>query len=161
MAKTFGDQHTPSYYNMDAIVEFPIHCMNDIKTKIMTKYVNPSFKGHIFDMDDYINNGKYLYDAKFTLYKTVFPNWDNTARKNFESCICETSPTLYKKWLYNCIKSTMQNNQKENQLVFINAWNEWAEGAHLEPDNRYGYAYLQATRDTINDIYYDNFRNLS
>lgn len=151
MAKTFGDKNPPSYYNLDAAVEFPPHGMNNTKTTTMNKSVNPHFKGMIWDMEDYINNKKYLYDADYTLYKTVFPSWDNTARRDYESNIFATSPELYKKWLQGCIEYALQKNDKQNQLVFINAWNEWAEGAHLEPDRRNGYAYLQATRDALEE----------
>ena len=62
------------------------------------------------------------------------------------------SPDLYKKWLTDCIKWTKENHNKKEQFVFVNAWNEWAEGAHLEPDNKYGYAYLQATLDCLSFV---------
>jgi lipopolysaccharide biosynthesis protein len=92
-----------------------------------------------------------LYDAKYSLFKTVFPSWDNTARRVFQSNVLKNTPSLYKKWLKDCIEWTKENKHQEEQFVFINAWNEWAEGAHLEPDQKYGYAYLQATKEALEE----------
>jgi hypothetical protein len=52
-------------------------------------------------------------------------------------------------WLRGTIEKTRQVNLGDEKLVFINAWNEWAEGAHLEPDQKYGYSYLLATRRAL------------
>lgn len=142
------DNNVPSYYNMDAAVEFPPHKMLELRNK-ENVIIHPEFKGQIYDMDDYIDNNKYLYNVDYKLYKTVFPNWDNTPRRKYESHILQTTPLTYKKWLKGCIKWTKENRTKDEQFVFINAWNEWAEGAHLEPDNRNGYAYLQATKEAL------------
>ena len=87
---------------------------------------------------------------KYTLFKTVMPSWDNTARRQNESHIAiNATPSVYKSWLENVVGYTQTNLPKEKRFVFINAWNEWAEGTHLEPDCRYGYAFLQATADAI------------
>lgn len=139
-------------WNFDAIVEFPPHNMKDLRTVNMNNgYYNPDFKASIYDMEDYIENEKYFYETSNNIIKGVFPSWDNTARKAYTGAgvYYGETPELYKKWLSDCIKWTKENHSKEEQFVFINAWNEWAEGAHLEPDQRYGYAYLQATNDAL------------
>ena len=79
--------------------------------------------------------------------------WDNVARKNgaghvFHNC----SPERYKKWLTKAFEYILKSDQTEN-IVFINAWNEWAEGTYLEPDKKFGYSYLNATANVIRKFY--------
>jgi lipopolysaccharide biosynthesis protein len=78
-------------------------------------------------------------------------NWDNTPRKGASAHIyINNPPKVYEKWLFEACTDTIKNKKTpDERLVFINAWNEWAEGAHLEPDQKYGYAYLNATRRVL------------
>lgn len=151
-AKTFGYCWKPEKYFMDAIVEFPPQNLI-LKRKKLNCFINKNFVGKIHNLSAYINNKEFIYDADdYRLFKTVFPSWDNTARRGYiEANILNIEPYEYKKWLSECIKWTKQNNPENEQFVFVNAWNEWAEGAHLEPDQRYGYAYLQATREALEE----------
>lgn len=153
MAKTQDIETNPEEFFMDAVVEFPPHIIDRYAKQVIKKtYLNPSFNGRIFDMEEFIKNQEFLYETDFKLYKTVFPSWDNTARKAYTGAsVFEISPELYKKWLKDCIDWTKENNNKDEQFIFINAWNEWAEGAHLEPDQKYGYAYLQATKEVLEE----------
>jgi hypothetical protein len=78
-------------------------------------------------------------------YDTVFPSWDNTPRRGAEGVVLHNStPDAYAQWLERAIER-VQGLPVEERLVFVNAWNEWGEGCHLEPDQRYGLAYLDAT----------------
>lgn len=153
MAKTQDIETNPKEFFMDAVVEFPPHIIDRYAKKVIKKtYLNPSFNGRIFDMEGFIKKQEYLYETDYKLYKTVFPSWDNTARKAYTGAsVFEISPELYKKWLKDCINWTKEKNNKDEQFIFINAWNEWAEGAHLEPDQKYGYAYLQATKEVLEE----------
>ena len=75
------------------------------------------------------------------------PGWDNTARRpNAALTFIEATPEIYELWLREIVARTLERQQGEERLVFINAWNEWAEGAHLEPDQRFGRQFLVATR---------------
>ena len=141
-------------WNLDGIVEFPPHQMSNLKEDTITSYVDPKFIGLVYDMQDYILNKKYIYQSEEKLFKTVFPSWDNSARKAYSGALVynKMTPILYKQWLEDCINWTIEYHPKQEQVVFINAWNEWAEGAHLEPDNKYGYAYLQATLDCLSFV---------
>lgn len=59
------------------------------------------------------------------------------------------TPTLYKEWLKDMIIETKNNNTLDDSLIFLFAWNEWAEGAYLEPDLKWQYGYLEATKEAI------------
>ena len=82
----------------------------------------------------------------YTRFPCVTPNWDNTSRRPNKSAFLlhGSTPEFYEHWLKGTIEKQADNAPEEN-IIFINAWNEWAEGAHLEPDIRYGQRYLEAT----------------
>jgi lipopolysaccharide biosynthesis protein len=83
-------------------------------------------------------------------FPCVTPNWDNTPRrKTGVSLLVNSTPKLYEKWLRGVISTSVSANSDE-KLIFINAWNEWAEGAYLEPCQKWGRAYLEATKRVIN-----------
>ncbi|MGB7539843.1 MAG: glycoside hydrolase family 99-like domain-containing protein, partial [Anaerolineales bacterium] len=91
-------------------------------------------------------------DYPYEVYKTVCPGWDNEPRKPGRgSTFAFSTPEAYQQWLANACRYALRK-EKGNRFVFINAWNEWGEGAHLEPDRRYGYAYLQATLNSMSDL---------
>jgi len=144
----------PRKYGFDAAVEFPPHTMEGcINITYKMNILNPHFTGNIFDYADFVHSKSYLQEVPFKLFKTVSPGWDNTARRlNNASIFHGATPQLYKEWLYNVATLTKQTHPHEEQIVFINAWNEWAEGTHLEPDKKFGYGYLQATADVIREI---------
>lgn len=140
----------PQECGFDAAVEFPPHTVScpNVTDKIAT--MNPDFKGTIFDLPSFVRSKCFLKPAAYKLFKGVFPSWDNTARKpNQGTVFWGSSPEIYKEWLLDVMGYTRQHHEPEERIVFINAWNEWGEGAHLEPDRKYGYAYLQATAEAV------------
>ena len=87
----------------------------------------------------------------------VCPGWDNTARRKTGAYMfIDSTPERYEHWLSEVVKrqsARLPNNGDggiaPESLVFINAWNEWAEGNHLEPDQKWGRAYLEATKRAL------------
>ncbi|MDO9194748.1 MAG: glycoside hydrolase family 99-like domain-containing protein [Undibacterium sp.] len=141
----------PAIYDFDAAIEFPPN--NSAPTDV-TRQVAPlgeDFKCTIYDATVFTARSEHYTRPAYKLFRSVFPSWDNTARrKNKSTVFLNSSPSLYQRWLENAIRDTVRSQPNpDERLVFVNAWNEWAEGAHLEPDAKYGYAYLQSTRDAI------------
>src|SRR5690606_29023099 len=83
----------------------------------------------------------------------VVPRWDNTARRQDNGLILVNStPEHYEQWLRWALDYSCEHHSGDERLLFINAWNEWAEGCHLEPDQQYGHAYLDATHRAMDDL---------
>jgi len=82
--------------------------------------------------------------------RCVTPSWDNRARRQKDACVfIDSDPDTYRDWLERAIEHTDRRLLGEERIVFVNAWNEWAEGNHLEPDKRFGTAYLEATQKAL------------
>jgi len=84
------------------------------------------------------------HPKNFKKFPSVFPSWDNSARKRIATIIQNDDEEIYSKWLEAACTKVDKYSESE-QIVFINAWNEWAEGCHLEPDLRNGKKFLEAT----------------
>lgn len=85
-------------------------------------------------------------------FPSIFPMWDNSARKNQHAFVAVNStPQIYEKWLKSIFVRFKPLSSEEN-FVFITAWNEWAEGNHLEPCRKWGIQYLEATKRAIDVV---------
>ena len=104
---------------------------------------------------------KYYYDySAFTnkqiekkfkkdVYPGITPMWDNSARRKENPFILhDSTPEKYRKWL-SFIKENYPWNTVPENFLFINAWNEWAEGNHLEPCQKWGTEYLEITKESL------------
>lgn len=142
----------PRTIGFDAAVEFAPNTfkVENITSKVRDKIINPNYSGMLFDYQSAINYSNSYKKPEYLKFRSVCPRWDNEARKPGRgTTFVGSSPSKYMKWLKDVIKFTQKNHKVSQQLIFINAWNEWAEGAYLEPDRRYGYAYLEATKKAL------------
>lgn len=138
----------PTEYGFNGIIEFPPHNLPKNK-KIKNAHFCKQSNFTVFDLTDFIKKQKYLYDANYEVFKACFPHWDNTPRKTYSNGGVYILPEDgFEKWLSGIIDWTRKHNAKNKQYIYINAWNEWGEGAMLEPTTRYGYKNL----DTIKKV---------
>jgi GT2 family glycosyltransferase len=138
----------PRSFGFDAAIEFPPHSAG---TLVETPpLVNPSFRGHAYDYAELARTFMRRSMPAYPLFRGVVPRWDNTARRQDAAHVfIGSNPGAYQAWLQAAIEQTRAVHHGDARIVFINSWNEWAEGAHLEPDNLFGHSYLQATRDAL------------
>lgn len=148
--ESFNVPVNPASYNFDAVIEFSPH-------KILKHFIPKTFLEkwklkRVLDFRDFklaVEESINRKEEKLKLYRCVTPSWDNTPRMGCDGIITVgSSPELYGHWLNSIIKS-FQPFSKEENFVFINAFNEWAEGNHLEPCTKYGKQYLEATKKAI------------
>jgi len=154
-ARSFGITD-PRPFGFDAAVEFPPHSIFCAPRNDEVEIVNPEFQGTICDYNEMAEIYTRQEAKDYPLFKTVCPGWDNEARKPGRGHIFHGStPENYARWFRSACDQTMRtiaNNPAHPGLVFVNAWNEWGEGAHLEPCRRYGFAYLDQTARVLGEF---------
>jgi len=101
------------------------------------------------DYAAYVEYTSKLPTPNYRLYPCVTPMWDNTSRRIQKMFILsDSTPEKYGNWLSSVMRKFKPFSEQEN-FVFINAWNEWAEGNHLEPDAKWGSQYLEETKKAV------------
>jgi hypothetical protein len=82
-------------------------------------------------------------------YPLVLPNWDNTPRIGMRSLVLHNAtPELFRGHLREAIRR-VEDRRPEERIVFLKAWNEWAEGNHVEPNQKWGRAWLEVIREEV------------
>jgi glycosyltransferase involved in cell wall biosynthesis len=137
----------PGPLGFDALVEFPPHHFPHHFITAGVPGLPAGFEGEVLDYAAGVHAIEPLPDAP-RVHRGVMPRWDNTARRRGAAWIYHGStPALYQQWLEQVLVESLA--RPGEQLVFINAWNEWAEGAFLEPSLQDGEVYLEATREAL------------
>lgn len=144
---------------IDAAIDFQPHNLRGYKEiksigpKIINKISRFFGKDNIVPL--ILSYPKYIDYAieqplpKYKQYPCVMPSWDNSPRRKGSFFAFKNStPKDFGRWLNNVLNKFKPYSKDEN-LIFINAWNEWAEGNHLEPDQKWGRAYIDELKNIL------------
>ncbi len=139
----------PRAYGFDAAAGFPPHMVTtglpDERWRI--DVLDKKFVGTLVAYDNMIERAVAHRPTDFPYFPGVCPSWDNTARRPLHGfSFYGSTPAKYGRWLQAATEQALAASNADERIVFINAWNEWAEGAYLEPDRHHGFAYLAETR---------------
>lgn len=138
--ETHGDFGEPATHGADSAAQFLPHGTAE---RVSCLHLPGADSGNlVFEYEDVVR--RYLGEPSppWRRHECVVPGWDNSPRRGdgLSLLLHGSTPELYEEWL-----ATVHRRAPSDGLVLINAWNEWGEGAHLEPDLRHGDAYLKAT----------------
>lgn len=144
MTRNF-DVGDPRPFGMDAAAEFPPHnCPVHQRKPIFL--LDPEFRGDAVEYEDVVAHFLAAPAADYPVFRGVMPSWDNIARRPTRGrAFRGATPPAYGEWLAATCRRTIAEHRPEERFVFVNAWNEWGEGAYLEPDRHNGHAYLRTT----------------
>jgi hypothetical protein len=133
----------------DAAVEFPPHGTIGKEIRARDLGADHAYRGHIYDYASTVLSAVARPTPSYPCFPGVMPRWDNTARKGLRAHTFHGStPEFFERWLRRASLDTRRRNPR-SPLLFVNSWNEWAEGAHLEPDQRTGRTYLEAVHRVV------------
>ena len=159
--ESFPEEHQdPQSIGFDACVEFqpdwgnlglPLQTGRKWSVRRTLKLAEPAYgNNNIYDYATIVERMLAKPPATYKRFPCVTPAWDNAARRKDGNAtiLHDSTPELYERWLNTVVQREL-SNPASDRIVFINAWNEWAEGNHLEPCQKWGHAYLEATQRVL------------
>jgi len=139
----------PVDLGFDACVEFPPHG-RAVPADSTASIVKPDWSGYRYDYPQTVLAFCRRESVPYVRYPAVFPSWDNTPRQPMLGTSFDgATPEAFRVYVEEKIDEVRRFLMGEDRLLFVNAWNEWAEGAHLEPDTGFGHRWLEAMRDAL------------
>ncbi len=139
----------PADLGFDACVEFPPHG-RAIAAETTADIVKEGWHGYRYDYPQTVRAFCRRDTVPYVRYPAVFPSWDNTPRQPMKGTSFDgASPEAFRVYVEEKLDEARRFLMGGERMLFINAWNEWAEGAHLEPDTGYGHRWLEALRDAM------------
>jgi GT2 family glycosyltransferase len=139
----------PRDIGFDAAVEFPPHGRAVAATGEV-EVVKENWCGYRYDYPETLFSFILRDSVPYPRYPAVFPNWDNTPRQPlFGTSFENVSPEAFRLYVEEKIEEIRCFLTGEERFLFVNAWNEWAEGTHLEPDVAYGHRWLEALEAAV------------
>lgn len=146
----------PAEIGFDMAMEFSPQTNNPYLFKKTNNYKSSGDGEREYTITDYNNLVSVsIADTEYSKkFRCVCPSWDNSARKQRSGgSFMLTTPSyaseLFSYWLSNVMDYTEHNFPENERFVFINAWNEWGEGCHIEPDRKNGYQFLEAIEKAL------------
>ena len=151
MSQSF-EANDPRPHGFDGAVEFPPHkLVGGLRTRNASlSWFDDNATAQVYAYDDVVAASLAEPPPAFPLIKTATPGWDNDPRRQGGGLLLHGgSPAAYQAWLAALVERAAAHPFMGERLVCVNAWNEWAEGAYLEPDVHFGGAWLNATARAI------------
>jgi lipopolysaccharide biosynthesis protein/glycosyltransferase involved in cell wall biosynthesis len=151
---------SPHDFGMDAGCERVLNDWTNGAVKDITNTLQPywDINGSVLDYDAVADH--YMGQAAptdFPYFRSLIPSWDNTPRYGSEAYIIHNStPRKFQQWMEYLVQDAEKRLPADRRFILVNAWNEWAESAVLDPDKRFGYAYLNSIGRALSDVTYES-----
>ncbi len=145
-------QGQPQEFGLDSYVQFPPHESSRKDLRKSVHDLHKDFNGEIFEYNAVADGDieKYANGYEWPIHRGAMLGWDNTARRLTDARVFHgATPFGFRRWVKSILEQEERFNPGPESLLFINAWNEWAEGTYLEPDQRWGTSNLEAFSSAV------------
>ena len=139
---------------LDGLVHFPPGSGIGLQSvRELAPGLSSAHSGDVYSYDAAVDGASLATEGAggLRVHPGVMPGWDNTARRGGAAYVFHgANPASFRRWVARAVSAAAAAGPEP--LVFVNAWNEWAEGAHLEPDVRFDRGNIEAVRDVVGSI---------